>query len=124
TTPKRKFIVADTPGHEQYTRNMATGAATADLAIVLIDARKGVLPQTRRHSMIVSLLGIRHILLAVNKIDQIGHDQATFDAIVESYRALTNEMGFQTIVPMPVSARFGENIATRSKNTHRYSGPT
>ncbi|MEO3998483.1 sulfate adenylyltransferase subunit CysN [Mesorhizobium sp. CAU 1732] len=123
-TPKRKFIVADTPGHEQYTRNMATGASTADLAIVLVDARKGVLPQTRRHSIIASLLGIRHILLAVNKIDLIGHDQAAFEAIVENYRAFAAELGFQTIVPVPVSARYGENITTRSEKTAWYTGPT
>ncbi|TIT60206.1 MAG: adenylyl-sulfate kinase, partial [Mesorhizobium sp.] len=85
-TPKRKFIVADTPGHEQYTRNMATGASTADLAIVLIDARQGMLRQTRRHSIIASLLGIRHIVLAVNKIDLVDFDQAVFDSIVEDYR--------------------------------------
>ena len=123
-TPKRKFIVADTPGHEQYTRNMATGASTADLAIVLVDARKGVLPQTRRHSIIASLLGIRHILLAVNKIDLIGHDQAAFDTIVENYRAFAGELGFETIVPVPVSARYGENITTRSEKTAWYTGPT
>ena len=123
-TPKRKFIVADTPGHEQYTRNMATGASTADLAIVLVDARKGVLAQTRRHSFIASLLGIRHILLAVNKIDLVGHDQATFDAIVADYLSFATDLDFATIVPVPVSARFGENMATRSDKTPWYSGPT
>jgi bifunctional enzyme CysN/CysC len=123
-TPKRKFIVADTPGHEQYTRNMATGASTADLAIVLVDARKGVLPQTRRHSFIASLLGIRHILLAVNKIDLVGHDQETFDTIVAEYMSFATDLGFETIMPIPVSARFGENMATRSDNTPWYSGPT
>src|SRR3954471_23099668 len=102
-TPKRKFIVADTPGHEQYTRNMATGASTADLAIVLIDARQGVLRQTRRHSIIASLLGIRHIVLAVNKIDLVSFDEAVFERIVADYRHFSRELGFQTIVPIPMS---------------------
>ncbi|MGX5840639.1 sulfate adenylyltransferase subunit CysN [Mesorhizobium sp. ArgA1] len=123
-TPKRKFIVADTPGHEQYTRNMATGASTADLAIVLIDARQGVLRQTRRHSIIASLLGIRHIVLAVNKIDLVDFDQAVFDRIVEDYRQFSHELGFQTIVPIPMSARYGDNVTSRSDKTAWYSGPS
>lgn len=123
-TPKRKFIVADTPGHEQYTRNMATGASTADLAIVLIDARQGVLRQTRRHSIIASLLGIRHIVLAVNKIDLVHFDQAVFDRIVEDYRQFSHELGFQTIVPIPMSARYGDNVTSRSGKTAWYSGPS
>ncbi|ESZ05687.1 sulfate adenylyltransferase subunit CysN [Mesorhizobium sp. M1060] len=123
-TPKRKFIVADTPGHEQYTRNMATGASTADLAIVLIDARQGVLRQTRRHSIIASLLGIRHIVLAVNKIDLVDFDQAVFDRIVEDYRQFSHELGFQTIVPIPMSARYGDNVTSRSGKTAWYSGPS
>ncbi|MER9406655.1 sulfate adenylyltransferase subunit CysN [Mesorhizobium caraganae] len=123
-TPKRKFIVADTPGHEQYTRNMATGASTADLAIVLIDARQGVLRQTRRHSIIASLLGIRHIVLAVNKIDLVAFDQAVFDRIVEDYRQFSHELGFQTIVPIPMSARYGDNVTSRSDKTAWYSGPS
>ncbi|MER8624787.1 sulfate adenylyltransferase subunit CysN [Mesorhizobium sp. M0222] len=123
-TPKRKFIVADTPGHEQYTRNMATGASTADLAIVLIDARQGVLRQTRRHSIIASLLGIRHIVLAVNKIDLVDFDQAVFDRIVEDYRHFSHELGFQTIVPIPMSARYGDNVTSRSGKTAWYSGPS
>lgn len=123
-TPNRKFIVADTPGHEQYTRNMATGASTADLAIVLVDARKGVLTQTRRHSFIASLLGIRHIVLAVNKIDLIGHSQAAFDAIVADYLEFATALGFGSITPIPISARFGENIAARSDSTPWYDGPT
>ncbi|MER8664033.1 sulfate adenylyltransferase subunit CysN [Mesorhizobium sp. M1148] len=123
-TPKRKFIVADTPGHEQYTRNMATGASTADLAIVLIDARQGVLRQTRRHSIIASLLGIRHIVLAVNKIDLVDFDQAVFDRIVEDYRQFSHELGFQTIVPIPMSARYGDNVTSRSAKTAWYSGPS
>ncbi|WP_146767912.1 sulfate adenylyltransferase subunit CysN [Mesorhizobium atlanticum] len=123
-TPKRKFIVADTPGHEQYTRNMATGASTADLAIVLIDARQGVLRQTRRHSIIASLLGIRHIVLAVNKIDLIGFDKAAFDRIVADYGAFAKELGFVSVVPIPMSARFGDNVTSRSERTPWYSGPS
>ncbi|TIX78902.1 MAG: sulfate adenylyltransferase subunit CysN, partial [Mesorhizobium sp.] len=123
-TPKRKFIVADTPGHEQYTRNMATGASTADLAIVLIDARQGVLRQTRRHSIIASLLGIRHIVLAVNKIDLVGFDKAVFERIIEDYRQFSHQLGFETIVPIPMSARYGDNVSSRSDKTQWYSGPT
>ncbi|MDX8524509.1 sulfate adenylyltransferase subunit CysN [Mesorhizobium sp. MSK_1335] len=123
-TPKRKFIVADTPGHEQYTRNMATGASTADLAIVLIDARQGVLRQTRRHSIIASLLGIRHIVLAVNKIDLVDFDKAVFDQIVADYGAFAQELGFVSIVPIPMSARFGDNVTSRSERTPWYSGPS
>ncbi|PLP59644.1 adenylyl-sulfate kinase [Mesorhizobium loti] len=123
-TPKRKFIVADTPGHEQYTRNMATGASTADLAIVLIDARQGVLRQTRRHSIIASLLGIRHIVLAVNKIDLVGFDRITFDRIVAEYRDFARDLGFESIVPIPMSARFGDNVSARSERLAWYQGPT
>src|SRR5690606_19141186 len=108
-TPKRKFIVADTPGHEQYTRNMATGASTADLAVVLVDARQGVLRQTRRHSIIASMLGIRHIALAVNKIDLVGFDQQVFERIEEDYRQFANDLGFRSIVAIPLSARHGDN---------------
>ena len=123
-TPKRKFIVADTPGHEQYTRNMATGASTADLAIVLVDARKGILQQTRRHSFIASLLGIRHILLAVNKIDLVGYDETVFDSIVSNYRAFASELDFATLVAIPLSARDGDNITSASAKTPWYDGPT
>ncbi|RWO24197.1 MAG: sulfate adenylyltransferase subunit CysN [Mesorhizobium sp.] len=123
-TPKRKFIVADTPGHEQYTRNMATGASTADLAIVLIDARQGVLRQTRRHSIIASLLGIRHIVLAVNKIDLVGFDKAVFERIVADYAQFSRELGFQSIVSIPMSARYGDNVTGRSDKTEWFSGPT
>jgi len=123
-TPKRKFIVADTPGHEQYTRNMATGASTADLAIVLVDARQGVLAQTRRHSIIASLLGIRHIVLAINKIDLVGFDQAVFDRIVAEYGAFAGELGFKSIVAVPLSARYGDNVTSRSANTPWYTGPS
>ncbi|PBB87465.1 MAG: sulfate adenylyltransferase subunit CysN [Mesorhizobium sp.] len=123
-TPKRKFIVADTPGHEQYTRNMATGASTADLAIVLIDARQGVLRQTRRHSIIASLLGIRHIVLAVNKIDLVGFDESVFDRIVADYSEFAKGLGFASIVPIPMSARYGDNVTNRSERTPWYSGPS
>ncbi len=122
-TPKRKFIVADTPGHIQYTRNMATGASTADLAIVLIDARQGVLQQTRRHSFIASLLGIKNIVVAVNKIDLVGWSQTVFDQIVADYQVLAKELSFQSIVPIPISARFGDNVTSRSKNMTWYDGP-
>ena len=121
---KRAFIVADTPGHEQYTRNMATGASTAELAIILIDARKGILPQTRRHSFIVSMLGVRDIVLAVNKMDLVGFDEDVFNAIVESYRELTAGLGFAHVVAIPLSARDGDNIATHSQRTPWYRGPS
>ncbi|GAA4186877.1 sulfate adenylyltransferase subunit CysN [Shinella granuli] len=122
-TDRRKFIVADTPGHEEYTRNMATGASTADLAVVLVDARQGILRQTRRHSYIASLLGIRHIVLAVNKIDLVGYDRAVFDTIVADFRAFAGDLGFATIQPIPLSARHGDNVTRRSENTPWYNGP-
>jgi bifunctional enzyme CysN/CysC len=122
-TPKRSFIVADTPGHEQYTRNMATGASNCDLAIILIDARKGVLTQTKRHSFICSLLGIRHVVVAVNKIDLKGYDQDCFDEIVADYRAFAKDLGFETIQPIPLSARYGDNVSTRSEKMPWYAGP-
>jgi bifunctional enzyme CysN/CysC len=123
-TPRRKFIVADTPGHEQYTRNMATGASTADLAIVLVDARQGVLRQTRRHSIIASLLGIRHVVLAVNKIDLVGFDRDVFERIVADYAQFAENLGFASIVHIPMSARFGDNVSRRSEKTGWYAGPT
>jgi bifunctional enzyme CysN/CysC len=123
TTPRRSFVVADTPGHEQYTRNMATGASTAQLAIILIDARKGVLVQTRRHSFICSLLGIRHVLLAVNKIDLVDYAQDVFDRIVGDYTAFATGLGFASIVPIPLSARYGDNVVERSNHTVWYRGP-
>lgn len=124
STPKRKFIVADTPGHEQYTRNMATGASTADLAVVLIDARKGVLKQTRRHAFIASLLGIRHVVVAVNKIDLIDDQQAAFARISADFAAFASDLGFATIMPIPMSARYGDNVSTRSQALGWYDGPT
>jgi bifunctional enzyme CysN/CysC len=123
-TSKRKFIVADTPGHEQYTRNMATGASTADLAVVLVDSRQGILRQTRRHSFIASLLGIRHIVLAVNKIDLMDYSQDVFDKIVADYMEFAKDLGFATIQPIPMSARFGDNVTIPSTRTAWYKGPT
>src|SRR5271166_433504 len=123
STARRKFIVADTPGHEQYTRNMATGASTADLAVILIDARKGVLTQTRRHAYIASLLGIRHVVLAVNKIDLVGYSQSTFDSIVADFLDFSGRLGFASLVAIPISARFGDNVIAKSAATPWYQGP-
>jgi bifunctional enzyme CysN/CysC len=124
TTPRRSFIVADTPGHEQYTRNMATGASKADLAIILIDARKGVLVQTRRHSLICSLLGLRHVVVAVNKIDLVEDKEATFNRIAAEYSAFASKLGFTSVVPIPISARYGDNITALSDITPWYRGPS
>ncbi|WP_191084887.1 sulfate adenylyltransferase subunit CysN [Roseococcus microcysteis] len=124
TTPRRSFIVADCPGHEQYTRNMATGASNSELAIILVDARKGLLTQTRRHSYICSLLGIRHVVLAVNKVDLVNFDQQVFDRIVGEYATFAAGFGFHTMVPIPVSGRYGDNVSTRSGNTPWYRGET
>jgi bifunctional enzyme CysN/CysC len=124
STDRRKFIVADTPGHEQYTRNMVTGASTADLAVILIDARKGVLTQTRRHSFLAHLIGIRHIVLAINKMDLVDYDQATFDTIVDDYRRCADSIGISDFLAMPISALAGDNIYTRSANTPWYTGPS
>jgi len=123
-TDKRKFIVADCPGHEQYTRNMATGASTADLAIVLVDARKGLLTQTRRHSYIVSLLGIRHVVLAVNKMDLVDYSQERFDEIVAGYRELAASLGIDHVAAIPLSALKGDNMLAHSKATPWYRGET
>jgi len=123
-TEKRKFIVADTPGHEQYTRNMVTGASTADLAVILIDARKGVLTQTRRHSYLAHLIGIRHIVLAVNKMDLVGYDQATYDAIVADYADFATSIGIEHFTPIPISGFKGDNVTALSGNTPWYAGPT
>ncbi len=123
-TEKRKFIVADTPGHEQYTRNMATGASTADLAIILIDARKGVLPQTRRHTYIAKMMGIRHLVLAINKMDLAEYDERRFDEIVREYMRDAKGLQFATLTTVPISARHGDNIFSRSGNTPWYKGPT
>ena len=123
STDKRKFIVADTPGHEQYTRNMVTGASTADAAIILIDARKGVLTQTRRHSYLVSLLGIRHIILAINKMDLVGWDQAIYEAILAEYREFAAQIGIKDFAAIPMSALRGDNITTASDAAPWYDGP-
>lgn len=122
-TETRSFIVADTPGHEQYTRNMATGASTADLAIILVDARKGLLPQTRRHSFIVSLVGVRHVVVAINKMDLVGYNQAVFERIAADYRAAVKSLGFASISFIPVSARDGENVMRPSSLMAWYDGP-
>ena len=124
STERRKFIVADTPGHEQYTRNMVTGASTADVAVILIDARKGVLTQTRRHSFLVSLLGIDQVVVAVNKLDLVGYDEAVFDAIEADYRAFATELGIREITCIPMSALRGDNVVEPSPNTPWYAGPT
>ena len=121
-TARRSFIVADTPGHEQYTRNMATGASNADLAIVLVDARKGLLTQTHRHSIIVSLLGVRHVVLAVNKIDLVDYDERVFRDIVIAYRKFAEPLGFRSLFAIPISARFGDNISSVSPRTPWYQG--
>ena len=123
-TPRRQFFVADAPGHEQYTRNMATGASVADLAVVLVDAEKGVLPQTARHSRIAGMLGIRHGVLAVNKMDVVGWDQARFDAIAGAYRAVAEEIGITETQAIPLSALNGDNVTERGTQSGWYSGPT
>ncbi|APG88694.1 bifunctional enzyme NodQ (plasmid) [Sinorhizobium americanum CCGM7] len=122
-TAKRKFIVADTPGHEEYTRNMVTGASTAELAVILVNSRQGLLQQTRRHSYIASLLGIRHVVLAVNKIDLVEFRQQVFDEIARDYEAFAKTLGFVSIQPIPISARFGDNVISASQNTPWYEGP-
>lgn len=124
TTEKRKFIVADTPGHEQYTRNMVTGASTADLAIILIDARKGVLTQTRRHSYLAHLIGVKHIVLAVNKMDLVNYDQSVFNRILLAYRAFANDIGITRFTAIPISGFKGDNITSLSANTPWYDGPS
>jgi bifunctional enzyme CysN/CysC len=123
-TPRRRFIVADTPGHEQYTRNMATGASTAELAVILIDARKGVLPQTRRHTRIAAMMGIRHVLLAVNKMDLVDYDQRVFETIVDQYGPFAASCGVTNVRPIPVSALEGDNLIAPGPRTPWYDGPT
>jgi bifunctional enzyme CysN/CysC len=124
STDRRKFIVADTPGHEQYTRNMVTGASTADVAVILVDARKGVLTQTRRHSYLVQLIGIRKVVLAVNKMDLMDWSQAVFDRIVDEYRAFAAKVGLADVTAIPLSALKGDNILAHSERTPWYRGPT
>ncbi len=124
STAQRKFIVADTPGHEQYTRNMVTGASTADLAVILIDARKGLLTQTRRHSFLAKLLGIPRVLLAVNKMDLVGYDRGRFEAIVADYREFGARIGIAEVTSIPVCAIYGDNVTARGGNMPWYQGPT
>ncbi|ODR98494.1 adenylyltransferase [Methyloceanibacter methanicus] len=124
STPRRKFIVADTPGHVQYTRNMATGASNCDFGVLLIDARQGVLTQTRRHACILSLLGIKKVALAINKMDLIDFDQEIYDAIVDDFVSFAEPLGFESIEPIPVSALKGDNVTTPSAHMHWYHGPT
>jgi sulfate adenylyltransferase large subunit len=123
STPKRKFIIADTPGHEQYTRNMATGASTADLAIILIDARNGVLQQSRRHAFIANLLGIKHFVVAINKMDLVGFDESVYDAILDEFTGFMNRIGAPKPLFIPISARDGDNVVTKSDRTPWYRGP-
>jgi sulfate adenylyltransferase subunit 1 len=123
TTPRRKFIITDAPGHVQYTRNMVTGASNADLAIVLVDARQGVIEQTRRHTLLASLLGIRHFVLAVNKLDLVGYDEAVFDKIVADYQVIAEYLKIKDVVAIPMSALNGDNVVRSSKNIPWYSGP-
>ena len=124
STPKRKFIVADTPGHEQYTRNMATGASTCDFAVLLVDARQGILAQTRRHACIVSLLGIRKLALAVNKMDLVGFARERFETIAQEFVAFGRRLGFEDVVAIPLSALRGDNVIAPGANMHWYRGPT
>ena len=123
-TEKRKFIVADTPGHEQYTRNMATGASTADLAVILVDARKGVLTQTRRHTYIAHLLGIRHVILAVNKMDLVEYSRSRFHEVIAEYMKTAEPLGFASVRSIPMSARYGDNVSSRSEHMTWHDGPT
>src|SRR5215471_13549046 len=123
-TPKRKFIIADTPGHEQYTRNMATGASTANLAVVLIDARNGVLPQSRRHAFIASLLGIHHVVIAVNKMDLVEYSEEVFDRICVDFSSFAAQLQLQDLYFIPVSALHGDNIVTKSENMPWFEGAT
>ncbi|MCV0370532.1 GTP-binding protein [Filomicrobium sp.] len=123
-TNQRRFVIIDSPGHEQYTRNMASGASHADVAIMLTDARHGVKPQTRRHAAILDLMGVKHVILAVNKMDLVDWSQSVFDEIAEEFRALTLRFGFQNAVSIPVAAVSGDNVATRSARTEWYRGPT
>ena len=123
-TDRRSFIVADTPGHEQYTRNMATGASTADLAILLVDARHGIMTQTRRHAFIANLLGVRHLVLAVNKIDLVGYEQARFAEVSAAFEEMAGGFGFASVRAIPISARYGDNVTTRSERLGWFDGPT
>src|SRR5690606_2402755 len=120
STDKRKFIIADTPGHEQYTRNMVTGASNADVALLLVDAREGLLTQTRRHSFILSLIGVKHVVLLVNKIDLVDYSENTFERIDAEYREFAADLGFDSLATIPVSALRGDNMVDKSPNTPWY----
>ena len=124
STARRQFIAADTRGHERYTRNMVTGASTADLAVVLVDARKGLLPQTRRHTTLVAMLGIRHVVLAVTKMDLVDYDEALFRAIERDYRTFAQRLGIGALVAIPLSGVHGDNVRRPLGNTPWYDGPT
>ncbi|AMJ67036.1 sulfate adenylyltransferase subunit 1 [Hymenobacter sp. PAMC 26628] len=124
TTPRRKFIITDAPGHVQYTRNMVTGASNADLAIVLVDARQGVIEQTRRHTLLAALLGIQHFVLAVNKLDLVGYDEAVFQQIVADYQLIAAQLKLANVTAIPLSALQGDNVVKRSKNIAWYQGPS
>ncbi len=124
STDKRKFIIADCPGHEQYTRNMATGASTCDLAVVMIDARKGVLTQSRRHSFIVSLLGLKHVVVAINKMDLVDFSEDVFNSIRDEYQKLASQLGLKDVYYVPISALNGDNVVNRSQQTPWYHGET
>ncbi|MDC0563898.1 GTP-binding protein, partial [Alphaproteobacteria bacterium] len=124
TTDQRKFIVADTPGHSEYTRNMVTGASTATLAVILVDARHGIMEQTRRHTIICKLMGVDQIILAVNKMDLVHYEKTIFDSICKDYNAFTTDMGFDDITPIALSALKGDNIISRSSKMRWYNGPT
>ena len=125
STDKRKYIVADTPGHEEYTRNMATGASTADVAIILVDAEQGVLTQTRRHSFIVSMVGVKNVLLAINKLDLVEYSQQVYDDIVSEYREFADSaLNLESITPVPISALMGDNVVNKSENTPWFNGQT
>ena len=123
-TPERKFIIADTPGHEQYTRNMVTGASTANLAIILIDARRGVLTQTRRHAYLASLVGIPHLVVAVNKMDLVGYSREVFEAIASEFTDFASRLGLKNIIPIPISALMGDNIVEKGQSMPWYEGQT
>ncbi|MHB1101123.1 MAG: sulfate adenylyltransferase subunit 1, partial [Burkholderiales bacterium] len=123
-TPKRKFIIADTPGHEQYTRNMVTGASTANLAIILIDARRGVLTQTRRHAYLASLVGIPHLVVAVNKMDLVGYSKEVFESIVGEFGEFASGLNLRNIIPIPISALAGDNVVERGSSMPWYDGET
>lgn len=124
STPKRKFIIADTPGHIQYTRNMVTGASTANLAIILVDARKGIIEQTYRHSYMASLLQIPHIIVCINKMDLVDWDEKTFHKIVNDYKAFASKLDIKDVHFIPISALAGDNVVHRSENMNWYNGPT